>query len=82
MVTTNVYLHVFCIIGMANCAVHFDLEATNYMKVGEEQPKLGRELNSEGMLCYLTCHVCITRVFVSRVLSQNWSKHIWLVTLM
>ena len=30
----------------------------------------------------LTCQVCITRVFVSRVLSQNWSKHIWLVTLM
>ena len=48
MVMTNVHLLVFCIIGMANSAVHFDMETTNYMKVGK-QPDLGREMDTLGM---------------------------------
>ena len=50
MLKINDHLHIFCIIGMANSAVHFDMETINYIK---QQPNLGREHNSEGMLCHI-----------------------------
>ena len=53
MVKINVHLHIFCIIGMANSAVHFDMETMNYIK---QQRNLGREYNSEGMLLMSYCH--------------------------
>ena len=52
MLMTNVHLLVFCIIGMANTAVHFDMETTNYMKVGKHQPNLGRKMDTPGMCNY------------------------------
>ena len=53
MLKINDHLHIFCIIGMANSAVHFDMETINHIKL---QPNLGREYNSEGMQCLIATH--------------------------
>ena len=58
MLKINDHLHIFCIIGMANSAVHFDMETINHIKL---QPNLGREYNSEGILCLIATYSLLSQ---------------------